>query len=162
MDRFGPPRESCAADFLRRTMVVMPALNEASCVTLAVRAWQALGVASVRVVDNGSSDDTASAARLAGAEVVCEPHRGYGAAAWRGLQDWPPAMVWVLFSSADGSDRLSATEATEWQAAAEAGADLVVGDRVSSKASRAELQWTQRLGNWIICQGIRWGWKKRF
>jgi glycosyltransferase involved in cell wall biosynthesis len=148
--------------FLSQTMVVLPALNESSCVAATVRAWQALGAGCVRVVDNGSSDDTAGAARSAGAQVLVEPLRGYGAAAWRGLQDWPADIDWVLFSSADGSDRLSEIELQEWQAAVDAGADLVVGDRVSDKASRAELTFTQRLGNWITCEAIRLGWGKRF
>jgi glycosyltransferase involved in cell wall biosynthesis len=148
--------------FLSHTMVVMPALNEFSCVAATVQAWQALGAGGVRVVDNGSSDDTAGAARKAGAQVLVEPVRGYGAAAWRGLQDWPADMDWVLFSSADGSDRLSAIELREWQAAVDGGADLIVGDRVTEKASRAELTFAQRLGNWITCEAIRVSWGKRF
>ena len=61
----------------RRTVVVVPALNEAACVGETVRQWLALGVGRVRVVDNGSPDDTAGVARTAGAEVVAEPRRGF-------------------------------------------------------------------------------------
>jgi hypothetical protein len=153
---------SAAAAFLRETMVVIPALNESSCVGATVAAWLALGAGRVRVVDNGSSDGTAAVAGKAGAEALVEPVRGYGAAAWRGLQDWPAEMNWVLFSSADGSDQLSGTEVPEWQAAVDAGADLVVGDRVRDKTSRGELKLTQRLGNWITCEAIRLGWGRRF
>ena len=46
----------------RRTVVVVPALNEAACVGETVRQWLALGVGCVRVVDNGSTDDTARVA----------------------------------------------------------------------------------------------------
>src|SRR5437867_5383567 len=88
-------------EFPARTAVVIPALNEESCVGDTVRRWLELGVHRVRVVDNGSSDATASAAQAAGAEVLTEARRGYGAAAWRGLQDWPAGCEWVLFSSAD-------------------------------------------------------------
>src|SRR5258706_92842 len=104
-------------EFPARTAVVIPALNEESCVVDTVRRWLALGVHGVRVVDNGSTDATASAARAAGAEVLTEARRGYGAAAWRGLHDWPAECEWVLFSSADGSDRLSAGETGAWLAA---------------------------------------------
>ena len=135
-----PEPASAMPGFLARTMVVIPALNEEGCVGDTVRRWLALGVSGVRVVDNGSADGTASAARVAGAEVLTEARRGYGAAAWRGLQDWPAGFEWVLFSSADGSDRLSPGEASAWRTAAEDGADLVIGDRVSLPASRAELK----------------------
>jgi glycosyltransferase involved in cell wall biosynthesis len=143
-------------------MVVIPALNEEGCVGDTVRRWLALGVSGVRVVDNSSTDATALAARVAGAEVLSEARRGYGAAAWRGLQEWPAECEWVLFSSADGSDRLFAGEAAAWRTAVEEGADLVVGDRVSLPASRAELKWIQRFGNRVTCEAIRFGWGRRF
>ena len=126
-----PEPVSAMQGFPARTAVVIPALNEAGCVGDTVRRWLALGVHGVRVVDNGSTDATASNARAAGAEVLTEARRGYGAAAWRGLQDWPAGSEWVLFSSADGSDRLSAGDAGAWLAAVEGGADLIIGDRVS-------------------------------
>jgi hypothetical protein len=113
-------------------------------------------------VDNGSSDGTATAAATAGAEVLREPRRGYGAAAWRGLQDWPADTEWVLFSSADGSDRLSRDEARAWQAAIDAGADLVIGGRTQLSESRAQLKAVQRLGNGLTCLALRWGWGRRF
>jgi glycosyltransferase involved in cell wall biosynthesis len=156
------PESSPVAVWLRRAAVVIPALNEAGCVADTVRAWLRLGAARVRVVDNGSSDDTAALAAAAGAETLAEPQRGYGAAAWRGLQDWPADAEWVLFSSADGSDRLSPDEARAWQAAVDAGADLVIGDRTQLPESRAQLKAVQRLGNGITCLALRWGWGRRF
>jgi len=44
----------------------------------------------------------------------------------------------------------------------EGGADLVIGDRVSLPASRAELKWVQRFGNRVTCEAIRFGWGRRF
>jgi len=149
-------------EFLQHTVVVMPALNESACVVATVADWLAAGAARVRVVDNGSTDDTAQVARAAGAEVLSEKQRGYGAAAWRGLQDWPSGMIWVLFSSADGSDQLSPSEVDEWQVAVDGGADLIIGDRVRDRESRSELKGIQRFGNWITCQAIRLGWGRRF
>ena len=148
--------------FLRETLVLVPALNEAACVAKTVCNWLALGVARVRVVDNGSTDNTARLAAQAGAEVLLEPRSGYGAAAWRGLQAWPEECPWVLFSSADGSDRLSATEAEAWQRAVDSGADLVLGDRTALPVSRAHLKLTQRLGNRLCCLAIARGWGRRF
>src|SRR6187401_3311080 len=156
------PGPVAPAGFLRHTVVNIPALNEAACVADTVAAWLAAGAARVRVVDNGSTDDTAQVARAAGAEVLSEPQRGYGAAAWRGLQDWPSEIIWVLFSSADGSDHLSPSEVNEWQVAVDGGADLIIGDRVCDRESRSELKGIQRFGNWITCQAIRLGWGRRF
>jgi glycosyltransferase involved in cell wall biosynthesis len=142
--------------------VLIPAWNEAACVAATVARWRALGMRRVRVVDNGSTDATAAAARAAGAEVVAEPRRGYGAAAWRGLQDWPADCAWALFSSADGSDRLGPAELPAWQAAVDAGADLVLGDRVTRPESRRALKPVQRLGNALQCAVIAAGWGRRF
>jgi len=151
--------QSPATPFLRRTLVLIPALDEEACVGKTVRAWRDLGAGRVRVVDNGSRDATSARALGAGAEVVSEPRRGYGAAAWAGLQNWPDGFDWVLFSSADGSDRLSAAEVLEWQRAVDAGADMVLGDRT---AGGAGLGWVQRFGNWACCVAIARGWHHRF
>jgi glycosyltransferase involved in cell wall biosynthesis len=147
--------------FLARTVVVIPALNEAACVEATVRGWQELGAGHVRVIDNGSDDETASVARGAGAEVLVERRRGYGAAAWAGLQNWPESFEWVLFSSADGSDRLTRADVEQWNEAVTHGAQMIVGDRTSG-ASRRYLKGVQRFGNWIVCQAIASGWGERF
>ena len=148
--------------FLERAAVIIPALNEADCITETVRQWLQLGAARVRVVDNGSVDNTQQLASAAGAEVILEPTRGYGAAAWRGLQDWPNDCEWVLFSSADGSDRLSEEEVKQWQAAVNGGADLIIGDRTALVSSSVNLKLTQRFGNWLCVVAIAWGWGRRF
>ncbi len=151
-----------AARFLARTAVVIPALNEAECLTDTVREWHARGAALVRVVDNGSSDATAAIARAAGADVVAEPRRGYGAAAWTGTRALPEGIEWILFSSADGSDRLDDGAAAAFQRAIDGGADLVLGERVTLAASRAWLTPTQRFGNALACALIALGWGRRF
>ena len=156
------PDAKTGCPFLSATTVVMPALDEAECVAGTVRAWLSLGAARVRVIDNGSADATAAVARNAGAEAFFEPRRGYGAAAWRGLQDWNHGSVWVLFSSADGSDRLTPEESLAWQAAIDSGADMIVGNRVAYPGSRAHLNRFQKLGNRITCGAIRLGWKRTF
>ena len=148
--------------FLRRTTVLLPALDEAECIGPTIAAWQTLGAARLRVVDNGSRDGTAAIARAAGADVLTEAQRGYGAAAWCGLQSWPEDTEWVLFSSADGSDRLTADEVACWQRAVDDGADLILGDRTASAASRRELKFAQRFGNAVACAAIGRGWGRRF
>lgn len=147
--------------FLAQTLVLIPALNEAECIASTVQFWRASG-APVRVIDNGSGDGTASIAAAAGAEVVAEPQRGYGAAAWRGLQNLPGPVQWILFSSADGSDRLSEDELARWQRAVDDGLDLIIGDRVSGASSREHLKAVQGFGNRLCCVLIAAGWGRSF
>ncbi|MEO6246073.1 MAG: glycosyltransferase [Opitutaceae bacterium] len=141
---------------------MIPALNEEQCVGSTVDYWLRRGAALVRVVDNGSSDTTAARATAAGAEVLCEPKRGYGAAAWRGAQKLPSHLEWIVFSSADGSDRLNDVEALAFQQQSEAGADLILGERVSLASSRNWLTPTQRFGNALCCWLLALGWGHRF
>ena len=63
--------------------VIIPALNEEASLPRVLRDIPPVG--RVIVVDNGSTDRTADVASAAGASVVQEPHRGYGAACLKGL-----------------------------------------------------------------------------
>jgi glycosyltransferase involved in cell wall biosynthesis len=80
--------------------VVLPALDEATALPAALASF--LSGVDLLVVDNGSSDDTAAVASAAGARVVSEPRRGFGAACWAGVQASPQAEV-LAFADADGS-----------------------------------------------------------
>lgn len=83
--------------------VILPALNEEGSVQDVVQGFARHG-ARVVVVDNGSTDATAARARDAGATVVHEPRRGYGAACLAGLralESDPPEVV--VFADCDGT-----------------------------------------------------------
>ncbi len=145
---------------LSTLQVIIPALNEEATIGAVVRDLRACGCTRIRVIDNGSSDGTAAAAAAAGAEVCPEPHRGYGQACWTGAQGLDPAVAWLAFFAADGSDRpddlvVLATRARE-------GVDLVLGDRTARSGSRATLTRLQRAGNTLATRLIRWGWGHRF
>lgn len=148
--------------FLKRTLVLIPALNEADCIERTVSFWRQLGSSAVRVVDNGSTDLTGVLAKAAGAEVIFEPKRGYGAAAWRGLQEIPTGIDWILFSSADGSDRLNTADLINWQRHLDDGAQLILGDRIGLSQTRENLKPIQQFGNWLCCSLIALGWGRRF
>jgi len=67
--------------------VVVPALDEEASVAAVVQGFRALAcVEMVVVVDNGSRDRTPERAREAGARVVLERRRGYGAALCTGIE----------------------------------------------------------------------------
>ena len=79
--------------------VVMPCLNEAGALPwLLARLPE--GYRAI-VVDNGSTDDSARIAEAAGAMVVTEPRRGFGAAAHAGLLHATAPIV--AFCDADAS-----------------------------------------------------------
>jgi glycosyltransferase involved in cell wall biosynthesis len=88
-----------------KAVLIMPALNEAGVVASLVRRVPREAVAEVIVVDNGSTDGTAIVAREAGARVVNEPRRGYGAACHAGVSALPPDAGIAVFMDADGSQR---------------------------------------------------------
>ena len=71
--------------------VVLPVLDEIGAIAAVVAAMPA-GYRPI-VVDNGSTDGSGDAARRAGALVVVEPQRGFGAACWAGLQAAPDDVV---------------------------------------------------------------------
>jgi glycosyltransferase involved in cell wall biosynthesis len=81
------------------TQVILPVLNEAQALP-GVLATIPRGFEPL-VVDNGSSDGSAEVARDLGAEVVCEPRRGFGAACWAGLVAARTELV--CFMDCDGS-----------------------------------------------------------
>jgi hypothetical protein len=90
--------------------VVLPCLNEeasvGACVAEARAALEAAGyVGEVVVVDNNSTDASATVARRAGARVVPEPVAGYGAALRRGFSAARGDII--VMADADGTYPLS-------------------------------------------------------
>jgi hypothetical protein len=141
---------------LDRILVVIPIRNEEETIVGIIRSLQAHGLTRIRVVDNGSLDHSAEHAKDAGAEVVFEPEPGYGRACWRGLQQVPTAIDWILFCDGDGSDDLSQLPQF---LAARTDVDLVLGDRRATAAGRAALTPVQNLGNRLATTliGVGWG-----
>ena len=141
-------------------VAVIPALNEAVVIATVVHAIRAahdgLLVRHVIVCDNGSTDDTAREALRAGAIVVSEPTRGYGAAclaALRVIDDLKLGADIVLFVDGDGS--VKACEAAALVQRVVDGADLVIGARAPDLQAARALTWPQRAGNAVACVMIR-------
>ncbi len=132
-------------------IVLIPALDEEPALPGVLasipRSGDGWRVGSVVVVDNGSTDRTADLARAAGATVIAEPRRGYGAACLAGLahiRTTPPDIV--VFLDADHSD--DASQLPELLAPiVSGGAQLVIGSRVTGGSEAGSLTLAQRLGN---------------
>lgn len=106
--------------------VVIPVLDEAGAIGGVVEAMPP-GYRAI-VVDNGSSDASAEIAAAAGAVVVHEPMRGFGAACWAGLQVADDDIV--CFMDGDGSlDPADLPLVVE--PVVDGRADLVMGRRVA-------------------------------
>jgi glycosyltransferase involved in cell wall biosynthesis len=104
----------------------------------------------VIVVDNGSSDDTATVARAHGATVVIEPRRGYGAAVHAGLEAATAPYVVVM----DGDGSIDPAETMPLLARVRSGeADLALGRR--RPVGRGVWPWHARLGNALVLAWLR-------
>ncbi|HEV8615664.1 MAG TPA: glycosyltransferase family 2 protein [Methylomirabilota bacterium] len=88
-----------------KVTLIIPALDEAAVIGDVVRRVPRAAIGEVIVVDNGSTDATAGVATRAGARVVVEARRGYGAACWAGVQALGPDVDVAAFLDGDGSQR---------------------------------------------------------
>jgi len=132
--------------------LVIPALDEEAAIGAVVRAVPRGLVDEVVVVDNGSTDRTAEVARSAGARVVLERRRGYGAACWAGLQALAPETGVVAFLDGDGSQ--DPAEIERLLAPLAAGrADLVLGAR---RFAGGDHPWHAVLGTRAVALVLRW------
>jgi glycosyltransferase involved in cell wall biosynthesis len=128
-------------------VTIIPALNEEAAIAAVVAGIPRDLVDEVIVVDNGSTDGTAAEASLAGARVVPQPERGYGAAMMAGVAAAPDADVYVFMDGdhADVPDQLPAM----LDALGSGRAQLALGVRARDVEPGA-MYWHQRLGNRVI------------
>jgi glycosyltransferase involved in cell wall biosynthesis len=125
--------------------IVMPCLNEAASVEICVQ--KALGWlersgsrGEVLVVDNGSSDGSPELAERAGARVVFEAVRGYGAALRRGFAE--AKGDWLVMGDCDDTYDFSDLDALMKPLAE--GADLSIGNRFAGGIARGAMSWSHR------------------
>jgi glycosyltransferase involved in cell wall biosynthesis len=140
-----PSEQSC------RVSVVIPCLNEAAnieaCVAAALRALELADIpGEVIVADNGSEDGSAELAEIAGARVIHEPVRGYGSAYMAGFANAQGDYIVM----ADADLTYDFDEIPRFFAELEAGADLVIGDRMQNIHPGA-MPWHHRyIGNPLL------------
>jgi len=132
--------------------LIIPALNEAESIGPLLAEIPAGLVEQVIVVDNGSTDQTADAARQAGAHVVVEPRRGYGRACAAGVVAAEGDVL--VFMDGDGS--FAPVELPSLLAPLTDGiADLALGSRQLQNGNRIAMPPHQRLGNQLFVRLLR-------
>jgi glycosyltransferase involved in cell wall biosynthesis len=145
------PLPAPGADALPVVSVVIPCLNEAGtieeCVGRAVTVLEEHAIeGEVVVADNGSDDGSPDLATAAGARVVLEPRRGYGSAYLAGFA--AARGRYVVMADADLTYDFN--EIPNFIRELEAGADLVMGDRMDNIHPGA-MPWLHRyVGNPVL------------
>jgi glycosyltransferase involved in cell wall biosynthesis len=139
--------------------LVIPALNEADVIAEVVHSVPRAVVNQIIVVDNGSTDATAQAARNAGAIVVSQPTRGYGRACRAGMNAAIKAGAdIVVFIDGDGSDCPEFINELI-RPIQENRFDFVIGSRTRGTRERGSLNMQQivaaRLAGWLLL--VRYG-----
>jgi glycosyltransferase involved in cell wall biosynthesis len=139
--------------------LVIPALNEADVIAEVVHSVPRAVVNQIIVVDNGSTDATAQAARNAGAIVVSQPTRGYGRACRSGMNAAIKAGAdIVVFIDGDGSDCPEFINELI-RPIQENRFDFVIGSRTRGTRERGSLNMQQivaaRLAGWLL--RVRYG-----
>lgn len=136
-----------------KVVAVIPALNEEGSIAHVVTAVPRDVVGEVIVVNNGSTDRTAEVAALAGARVVCEPARGYGAACKAGLDAATDADI-LVYLDGDASDQPQ--EMAQILAPVARGeADLVIGSRLLGRREPGAMPPHALFGNWLTARLVR-------
>ena len=123
----------------KRVSVIIPALNEEMSIPKVINDLPKDIVDEIIVVDNGSSDGTGSVAENAGARVVREEVRGYGAACQRGIlcAAAPDIIVILDADYSDYPERISIL----LNPIIEQDYDMILGSRILGK--------TEKIIDWV-------------
>ncbi len=140
--------------------VIIPALNEEASLPLVLNDLPEVG--EVLVVDNGSTDQTAQVATLAGATVLTESQRGYGAACLKGLTHLeeviqagatPPEVI--LFVDADYSDHPDLLPQLVTPIL-NGDVDFMLGSRILGERESGAMTPQSYFGNILACFLMKW------
>lgn len=138
----------------RTIAAIIPAFDEAPAIATVIQSLRSLQyrglpvIDKIIVVDNNSTDATATIAKDNGAHVVFAAQRGYGSACLAGLyaSDGFDVLVFV-----DGDNSVNPADVLVVCHPLFEGADLVIGSRTLGHRESNAMTWPQRLGNTLFC-----------
>jgi glycosyltransferase involved in cell wall biosynthesis len=133
--------------------VVIPTYNEEKAIGEVVRGVPHNMVNEIIVVDNGSTDETALQAALAGARVVREARRGYGSACLAGAKAAGDTDI-IVFLDGDRSDNPAQLEVIA-DPVVHGRSDLVIGSRIKGILDKGSMPLHGRMGNRLIVWLLR-------
>lgn len=139
--------------------VVIPALNEVEAIGRVIAdipAW----VDKIVIADNGSTDGTDRAASAAGATVVVEPEKGYGAACLAGIAALGTVDI-VVFVDGDYSDH-PGDMADLVDPIVSGTVDFTIASRVIGAREAGSLTPQQMFGNWLATRLIAGIWRQKY
>ena len=134
--------------------ILIPCYNESRTIEKVIKDWKAvLPEAVIYVYDNNSTDGTAEIAKTSGAVVRHEYHQGKGNVIRRMFREID-ACVYIMV---DGDDTYPAEYGRQMaDLVLERGADMVVGDRLSSTYYQENKRPFHNFGNDIVKNSINW------
>jgi len=136
-----------------KTCVVMPAYNESRAIGGLIKDLREQNL-DIIVVDDGSSDNTASLAKLSGAVVLENPHNiGKGASLNKGF-DYALLQGFDAVVTMDGDGQHLPEEVTHFIAVAEqSNAGILIGNRMNQVKNMPFIRiQTNKFMSWIISQ----------
>lgn len=131
--------------------VIIPALNEEKSIAKVIKEIPKSIVKEIIVCDNGSKDATGSTAKAAGATVLIENERGYGASCLKGidyvntLEDNTDIIVFLDGDYSDYPEEMQTIIAPILNKDAE----MVIGSRALGLKEKGALTPQQVFGNWL-------------
>lgn len=144
----------------KNVVVIIPCHNEEQSIGQVVSKFPREQLASlgfnlqVIVVDNCSTDNTASVARKAGAKVLKENAKGKGNAMRKGFRSLPADADYVVMI--DGDDTYSANEILRMvEPLHHDFSEVVIGSRLGGKMKSDAMTRFNRFGNWMFTHLVR-------
>jgi glycosyltransferase involved in cell wall biosynthesis len=139
--------------------IIIPAFDEEKSIDKVIHALPQKWITEIIVVNNASKDNTVEVAKNAGATVLNEFQKGYGAACLNGIDyvnNLPnvSASSIVVFLDGDFSDYPEQLPKVVEPIVYE-NIDLVIGSRRLGKAEKGSLTPQQIFGNWLATFLIR-------
>jgi glycosyltransferase involved in cell wall biosynthesis len=146
--------------------VIIPAYNEAGSIHKVIQEIPVGLATEVIVVDNNSTDETASVARSNGATVLLQPLQGYGNACLKGLEylhekpasEKPEIVVFLDGDYSDYPEKMPELVIPILNNEA----DLVIGSRALGNREPGSMTLPQIFGNWLATSLLKHFYKVHF